>query len=73
MNASDDRLEVVDVEGPGIEVAVPADHIERMMVEHDLVDSVILLHQDREIPRLVVRAQRGRAADVALAVRARPR
>ena len=54
MNASDDRLEVVDVERPRIEISVPADDVERMMVEHELVDSVVLLHENREISHLVV-------------------
>jgi hypothetical protein len=65
----DDRLEVVDVEAHGIEVAVPADDVERMVVEHDLVDAVVLLHQDGEIAHLVVGAQLQRTPDVALRVR----
>jgi hypothetical protein len=33
VHAADDRLEVVDVERPGIELAVPADDVERMVIE----------------------------------------
>ena len=68
VDAADDRLEVVDVEDPGIEVAVPADHVERMVVEHQLVDRVVLLDQEREIALLVVRPELQRTPDVALGV-----
>ena len=33
VHAPDDRLEVVDVERPGIELAVPPDDVERMVIE----------------------------------------
>ena len=66
VDAPDDRLEVVDVERPRIEVAVPADDIERMMIEHQLVDRVVLLDQDRELALLVARLELLRPADVAL-------
>ena len=39
-----------------------------MVVEDDLVEPVVLLHQDREVALLVVGAERGGPADVALAV-----
>src|SRR6185503_13371099 len=69
MDASDDRLEVADVERPRIEVAVPADDVEWMMVEDQLVDPVILLYQKSKVAHLVVRGQLERAPNVALGVR----
>ncbi len=69
MHPSDDRLEVVDVERPRVEVPVPSDHIERMVIEDDLVEAVVLLHQDREVALLVVSAELRRPTDVPLAVR----
>src|SRR6478672_5407227 len=69
VHATDDRLEVVDVERPRVELAVPPDDVERMMIEDDLVQSVVLLHDDAEVAHLVVRLQLARHADVALRVR----
>src|SRR6267378_1351489 len=69
MNAADDRLKIVDVERPRIEVSIPADDIERMMIEHDLVDAVVLLHQNRKISHLVHGLDKRRTPDVALGVR----
>ncbi len=69
MHAADDRLEVVDVERPGIELTVPPHHVERVMVEDDLVEPVVLLDHDREGALLIVGAELTRDADVALAVR----
>src|ERR1700730_9183929 len=62
-----DRLEIVDVERPGIEVSVPTHDVERMMVQHDLVDPVVLFHQNRKVSHLIDRldarrARRGRVA-----------
>src|ERR1700704_4794134 len=68
MYAPNDRLEIVDVECPRIKISVPAHDIERMMVEHDLVDPVVLFHQNREISHLVDRLNECRAPDVALRI-----
>ena len=68
VDAPDDRLEVVDVEGPRIEVSVPAHHVEGVVVEDDLVEAVVLLHQNRKVSPLVVDSEQARPADVALAV-----
>src|SRR5687767_332711 len=68
MHPSDDGLEVVDVERPRVEVAVPPDDIERMVVEHDLVQSIVLLHDERVLAFLVDRPEVRGAADVALRV-----
>ena len=57
MEASDARLEVVDVERPGIVVAVPADDIERMVIQDELGQPKILLDEDAELAFLVVRRQ----------------
>src|SRR5205814_7838951 len=68
MHPADDGLEVIDVEGPRIEVPVPADDIERMMVEDDLVCRLLLEKKNREISRLVDRLAESWAANVALGV-----
>src|SRR5688572_11476259 len=68
MHPSDNGLEVVDVERPRVEVAVPSDDIERMMVEHDLVQSIVLLHHQRVLAFLVERREVRGAANVALRV-----
>src|SRR5687767_9924835 len=68
MHPTDDGLEVVDVERPRVEVAVPPDDIEGMMVEHDLVQSIVLLHHQRIFAFLVERREVRGAADVALRI-----
>ena len=57
MNATDDRLEVVDVEDPGIEISVPSNDIERMVIEHQLVDRIVLFHENTKVALLVVRLE----------------
>ena len=69
VHAADDRLEVVDVERPRIEHPVPPDDVARVVVEHELVEAVVLLHDDPEIAPLVVRHELARHLEVALAVR----
>src|SRR4051812_48201668 len=69
MHPTDDRLEVGDVERPRIEISIPADDVEWMMVQHELVDAVVLLHQKREVAALVVRVEHQGASNVALRVR----
>ena len=53
MRPANDRLEVPDIERPRIEVSVPPDDVERMVVEDELVDSVVLLHVEGEVAFLV--------------------
>src|SRR3954463_13778198 len=65
----DDRLEVADVERPRVEVAVPADDVEWMMVENELVDAVVLLDEELEVAHLVVRVEDERTPDVSLRIR----
>ena len=69
VNSAHDRLEVVDVERPRVEVAIPAHDIERMVIEHDLVDPIVLLHEDRKISHLVDWIRERRPPDIALRVR----
>ena len=57
MQAADDRLEIVNRKGPGIVIAVPADHVQRMMIEHHFGQHVGLLDDQAEFARLVVRRQ----------------
>src|SRR5437867_2852475 len=68
VHAADDRLEVIDVEGPGIEVAIPTDDIERVVVEDELVEAVVLLHEQTEVSHLVVGLQLEGTTNVALGV-----
>src|SRR3954464_6839996 len=63
-----DRLEVHDVEGPWVEISIPAYHIEGVVIENDLIQSIVLLDQDPEIAALVMGAELSGATDVALAV-----
>src|SRR2546422_1036776 len=63
-----DRLEVLDVEGPGIEHPVPADHVEGVVVQGVLVEPVVLLDQDAELALLIVGLELHRPAKVPLAV-----
>src|SRR3982751_2634294 len=69
VHASDNWLEVVNVERPRVEVAVPADDVERMVVEDELVQAVVLLHEELEVTHLVVRLQLDGPTDVTLGVR----
>src|SRR5260221_1972389 len=69
VHASYDWLEVHDVERPGIELAVPSHDVTRIVIEHDLVQSVVLFHDNREIAHLVEGSQLARNADVALGIR----
>src|SRR5688572_22009277 len=68
MYPADYRLEVTNVECPRIEVAVPSDDVERMVVEHELVDAVVLFYVQREIAHLIARLEQNRPSDVALGV-----
>src|SRR5215207_4392003 len=68
VHATDDGLEVVDVECPRIELTIPADDVERVMVERHLVDAVVLLHEDAELTHLVVGPELAGHANVALRV-----
>src|SRR5687767_2372306 len=69
MHAADDGLEVVDVERPWIEVSIPSHDIDRMVVERDLVQAVVLLHDERVVAFLVDGLDVRRTANVALGVR----
>ncbi len=68
MHPADNGLEVLDVEGPGIEHAVPAHHIAGMMVEDVFVEPVVLLDHHPELAALVVGLELPRPTEVALAV-----
>src|SRR5690242_17799258 len=68
MYTPDDRLEIVNIEGPGIEVAVPANDVEGMMVEYKLVQAIVLLHEKTKVAHLVVRFELDWPANVALRV-----
>src|SRR5262249_20858673 len=54
MNTASDRLEVVDAEGIGIEIAIPADHIQRVEIEGVVHDFAIHLDMDMELATLLV-------------------
>jgi hypothetical protein len=63
-----DRLEISDVEDPRIEIAVPADHVEGMVVEHVTGEPVADLDAHLELAPLGVGLQLLRGADIALTV-----
>src|SRR5918994_1987394 len=69
MDPPDDRFEVVDIERPRIEISVPADHVERMVIQDDLVQAIVLLDEYGEISALIVGAEGCGTAHVTLAVR----
>src|SRR6478672_4774547 len=69
MDASGDRLEVVDRERPRIEIAVPADDVERVIVEHVGLISAAHAHLHRELALLTDRPQLRRRMDVTVVVR----
>ena len=63
-----DRLEILDVEGVGPQMAVPADHVQRVVVVKETVDLAARLDAYLELADLVDRDQLVGRADVALAV-----
>src|SRR4029079_12184631 len=69
VNTPNDRLEIHDVERPRIEISIPANDIERMVIQHELVDSVVLLYIQGKVTLLVVRLKRQWPANVTLRVR----
>jgi hypothetical protein len=64
-----DRLEVVDRERPRVEVAVPADHVERVVVDPVGLVAVADAHLDLVVALVAVGVQRRRRVDVAVVVR----
>ena len=64
-----DRLEVVDAEDPGIQITIPANHVERVVVQDVPGEAVAHFHPHLEFAPLGVRLQLLRRANVALAVR----
>ena len=69
VDPSGDRLEIADVEDVGVQVAVPAHHVERMVVVVIARELTSGLDVDAEVARLRVRRLVGRDADVAMVIR----
>ena len=69
MDAARDRLEVVDGERPRVEEAVPADDVERVVVEDVLLVAAPNAHLDEELAALASRVQLGGRVDVTVVVR----
>src|SRR4249919_850391 len=69
MDASRDWLEVMHGECPGIEVAVPADDVERVVVDDIRLVAAAHAHLHRELALLAHSAQLRRGMDVAVVVR----
>ena len=69
VDAPGDRLEVVDRERPRVDVAVPADDVEGVVVELVGLVAVADPHLDPELAAVAVRVQLGRRVDVAVVVR----
>src|SRR6185436_20831585 len=69
MDATRDRLEVVHGERPWIEVAVPADDVEGVVVEEVRLVAAAHSYLDGELALLTVRVKLRRRMDVAVVVR----
>src|SRR4051794_18716938 len=69
VDAAGDRLEVVDRERPRVEVAVPADDVERVVVDDVGLVAAADADLDRVLAVLAHRVQLGRWVDVAVVVR----
>src|SRR6478672_7490655 len=69
MDPTNDRLEVVDAEDPRIEVAIPTNDVEWVMIEDQLVQRTVLLHENPEVALLVVRPELDGTSNVPLTVR----
>src|SRR5690242_3173493 len=54
MHAANNGLEVVNIECPGIEVAIPTDDIERVVIKNKLVETVVLFNEQAKVAHLVV-------------------
>jgi hypothetical protein len=68
MNAAGDGFEIVDAEGKGITVAIPANDIEGMMAIVDAIDALLLFCFDEEVAFFVDGYEVLRCADVSLAI-----
>ena len=68
MNAARDGLEVVYRERPRVEEAVPADDVERVVVEDVVLNSAADAHLHDELAGLPARRELGRRVDVAVVV-----
>jgi hypothetical protein len=66
VDAPRDRLEVVDRERPGVDVAVPAHDVEGVVVEDVGLIAVAHPHLDPELAAVAVSVQLGRRMDVAV-------
>src|SRR6059058_786976 len=69
VDAAGDRLEVVDRESPRIEVAVPADDVERVVVDDIRLVAAAHAYLDGELAGLAHGVQLSRRMDVAVVVR----
>ena len=69
MDPTGDRLEVVGVEGVRIDVAVPADDVERVVVERVVLVPVANADGQLEVAAVGVGVELGRRMEVALRVR----
>ena len=69
MDPTRDRLEVADVERPGVDVAVPADDVERVVVEDVGLEAVLDPQLDDVVAAVGVRPKLDRRVQVAVVVR----
>ena len=69
MDPTDDRFEVVDAEDPRIEIAIPTNDVEWVMIEDQLIERIVLFDEDAKVTLLVVRPKLDRPSNVTLAVR----
>lgn len=68
MDATGDRLEVVDRELVRIDTAVPADHVKGVMLVDELGHAALVFDEYLD-PRSVTQKRLGRAVEIAFAVR----
>ena len=66
MEAPGARFEVIGVERVRPHVAIPADDVERMAVEHQLLESVARTDRERVLAALIERLELVRCVEVAL-------
>jgi hypothetical protein len=57
VDSAGERLEIVDVKDPWVQIAVPANYIERMEVEGVRHQGVVNFHSDLEFSLLIVNSQ----------------
>src|SRR5205814_9860977 len=69
MHRAGDRLEILGVKSKWIEIAIPADRIERMMRMHNSSEPRPILHQDFDVYLRIDREHFTRRMEIAFGIR----